>query len=134
MAKKIIRYGVYFDVDSTSLKQLESQLNKMTNMTLKDFKLIDAKGTKEELEKIQSTARIVGEAVQNSLNPKTGTLNITKYYSNFTFTLYQNNNMEIIILKYDFARKTAETHFIVSSTQNSPPFATTHWTSCFLYL
>jgi hypothetical protein len=79
MAKGKITYNIGYNVDMSSLRELRQELSTISNMTLKDLKIIDPKATESALHEVQHSAEIVGAALEKSLNPKLGTINITKF-------------------------------------------------------
>ena len=84
MANKQIRYGIGFDVDKTELNNLKSELTKIQQMSVKEFKIAtgstDSIGQlQKKLESVQSTAKLTEKALQESFNPKLNTINIDTF-------------------------------------------------------
>lgn len=52
MATKKITYGIGFQVDEKGLKKVQSELQKISAMSLKDFNIIDTKLTEKEINNI----------------------------------------------------------------------------------
>ena len=75
MGKKIT-YNIGFNVDKSSLKTAQQELQKISNMTLKDAKLIDSSITIQEFKNIQQSAKELQQVLKNSFNEKLGTYNL----------------------------------------------------------
>lgn len=80
MANGKINYGIGFNVDTSSLQKLRQELAAISNMTVKDLDLsIKTTDAEKALDSIKQSAQIVGDALEQSLNPKLGTINIAKF-------------------------------------------------------
>ena len=79
MGNQQIRYGIGFDVDNSGLQRARQELKDIEQMTLKDFKLIKAEGTVQELNEIKQSAKSLQDALEDSFNPKLGTVNVEKF-------------------------------------------------------
>ena len=79
MSSKKITYGIGFNVDTSGLQQVRTELKNIGEMTLKDLKLIDPTKTQADLDKIKESAKTVQKALEESFNPKLGTVNVNKF-------------------------------------------------------
>lgn len=79
MADRQIRYGIGFDVDSSGLQQIRTELNSLQNLTVADLKLFNKDATKHDLQEIKQDAQILGDALEKSFNPKLGTINVENF-------------------------------------------------------
>ena len=75
MGKKIT-YDIGFNVDKNGLKTAQQELQKISNMTLKDAKLIDSSITIQEFKNIQQSANELQQVLKKSFNEKLGTYNL----------------------------------------------------------
>ena len=78
MANKIT-YNIGFNVDSSGLKQVQAELQKIQSMTLDELKIIDPATTIRDFNEIQQAAAHLSTALEKSLNPKLGTINVDKF-------------------------------------------------------
>ena len=69
-----INFQVGFNVDKSGLNQLKSSLQELQKVKLGDFS-----GQREELRKIQETAKLVQQALTNAFNTKLGSLNVSAF-------------------------------------------------------
>lgn len=74
-----IRFGVGFDVDTTSLQNVRTQLSELTKMSLSPSFKEEFKGTSEELNKITTTLRTVNQLYDEAFDSTTGTVNTEKF-------------------------------------------------------
>ena len=82
MANQKIIYDIDFNTNNSELKNIKTELQKIQNMSLKDFKVIQADATLKELNEIKASAKSLGDALEDSFNPKLGTINIDKFNQN----------------------------------------------------
>ena len=101
MANKTIRYGIGFDVDTTSLDQVRTKLQSLSNISIKELKFFNPQATNEQLEKmklnVQTAAKEIENALANAYNPKLDTINITKFNQNIG-----NSSMSIKQMEQSF--------------------------------
>lgn len=79
MAQKKIVYQIGFNVDNSNLKALETELNRIGNMSLKQLQIIDKNQTQQDLNEIKKDAEALGRALQDSYNPKIDSINLNKF-------------------------------------------------------
>ena len=79
MAQKKIIYQIGFNVDNSNLKALETELNRIGNMSLKQLQIIDKNQTQQDLNEIKRDAEALGRALQDSYNPKIDSINLNKF-------------------------------------------------------
>lgn len=99
MSNKKITYDIGFNVDNSNLQKVQTELQNISQMTLKDLKLIDPNATKADLEEIKRSAQVVGDAIETSFNPKLGTLNVDKFN-----TSLKNSGQTIAQIEANFAK------------------------------
>ena len=81
MANKI-KYGVKFDVDTSSLNQLKSSLQQIKKLDIKDVMKInnsDMSTARDTLRSVQEDAEKVEKALSRAFNTKLNTLNIATF-------------------------------------------------------
>ena len=83
MANQKIIYSIDFEVNQKKIKQLQSDLVKISQIKLSDFmksaKIFDVDQARKQLNDIQNIARFTGEAIAQSFNPKLNTVNIEQF-------------------------------------------------------
>ena len=78
MANKIT-YNIGFNVDSSGLKQVQTELQRMSNMSVADIKLINPDLATRDINKIKETAKKASELLQNSFNVKLDSYDLKKF-------------------------------------------------------
>lgn len=99
MAKKQIIYNIGFNVDSSNLKTIESELNRIGNMTFKDFSIVDqgdVQTAKKRFNEIQEAANVLGQALTASYNPKIDSINLQKFQQHLANT---GTNVNVLVQK-----------------------------------
>lgn len=82
MAQGKITYNIDFNVNTTTLNNATKSLQSLSRLTMGDFQFIkpqDTEKAKAELAEIQRAAKIAGEALQDSFNPKLNTVNVDTF-------------------------------------------------------
>lgn len=74
-----IKYNILFDTDTSKLQQVKTELQQLSNLTVRDLKLFDPSATKASLQEVKTAAETMGTALQNSFNPKLNTTSISKF-------------------------------------------------------
>ena len=78
MANKIT-YNIGFNVDSSGLKQVQAELQKINNMSTADIKLINPDLATRDINKIKDAAKKASELLQNSFNVKLDSYDLKKF-------------------------------------------------------
>lgn len=108
MADRQIRYGIGFDVDSSGLQQMRSELMSFQqNLNLKDLKLVNKDATIQDLNAIKQDAQTLGDALEKSFNPRLGTVNIDTFNNSLKASGRSVKDLEASLAKAGPAGKAA---------------------------